>query len=100
MKISNAYKVSKLFLVQPGVFYHDSKRILMVCGFTDGSSCKWTWPEGSGGETGWKDVYSQFDDEIYKLAYSSRVGSVMAGSNSQSNIYFLLKIFFSEQKQE
>merc|ERR1712066_1181077 len=56
-------------------------------GFPSGSPCKYT----SRGWQSWKEVYSNFTDEGFKMAYSSKVGSVMLvskdpGSTTENHI--------------
>ena len=51
--------------------------LLLVCGFTTGSPCKYT----SQGWGSWSDVHTDFEDDQYKMVYSYKVGSVMSGRN-------------------
>jgi len=60
----------------PAVFYRNG--VLVVCGFTTESPCKYT----SRGWESWSEVHSDFPDEGYKMAYSSKVGSVMLVSKT------------------
>jgi len=63
-------------LDNPGVYYMNG--VLLVCGFTTGSPCKYT----SQGWEFWSDVHTDFEDVGYKMVYSSKVGSVMSVSKS------------------
>ena len=70
-------------LDNPGVYYKSG--ILLVCGFTSGSPCKYTYQ----GSESWSDVLTDLDDVQYKMTYSSKVGSVMAvskGVHTQNHI--------------
>jgi len=66
-------------LDNPGVFYMNGA--LLVCGFSVGSPCKYT----SQGWDSWSDVHTDYEDVGYKMAYSSKVGSVMSVSKSPSS---------------
>ena len=75
--IEAQYQLIKIYPADnPGVFYMNGA--LLVCGFSVGSPCKYT----SQGWDSWSDVHTDYEDVGYKMAYSSKVGSVMSGRNS------------------
>merc|ERR1711874_20504 len=66
-------------LDNPGVYYMNG--VLLVCGFSTGSPCKYT----SQGWDSWSDVHTDFLEDVgYQMVYSSKVGSVMSASKRSS----------------